>query len=238
MSVFFSRDHEHFLERMASYLIFNILWTLALWVLAIGKLVESGLGDYISHFTNWSWTMSAIFFTAETASKLFMCSERNFLALYAVGVLFWLANGMAWLVFCLVFVMFGDNPNVLTDLTTEHGGDLTMGFALNMNAVFHYLPVVVMIFYVVLQQRLIGWTLSELFYRKCFEKNPFFSWSYLLYILFGPLFALGIYYSCFDIEKVYKIVTPVGILILIALFVGFVCNGITLTVLRRRYVKN
>lgn len=232
----FSRRHEHYLERFFAILLFNIIWTPVLLVVAIGKIAQAGgLHSYISHFTNWSWTASAIFFTFETASKL-TCSEKNFFALFAIAVFFWLANGMAWLVLLLVPIMFSENADILTDLTVEHGGHYSMGFALNMNYVLHYCPPFVLLFYVLLQRRLIGWTMQSLLYRKCFHVKPLSSWLYLGYVLFGSLFALGLYAVCFDIRKVYGIETPLWILILFAILVVFVFNGITLVTLRKRYV--
>jgi hypothetical protein len=232
----FSKNHEWHIERIAAILLFNVAWVSLLWVMFIGKLVVSGTHEYISHFTNWAWTINALFFLLDTVAKILSCANRrsgSALALYGVGFLFWIAHGMSWLVFWLVFIMFGDNPRVLTDLA----GDYDMGFILDMDRIFHVLPSMILLIYVVLERRLIGWTIAVLVYRNSFRQGVG-AWFYLLgVVLFGGLITLALYYASYDIAIVYGITTSPWLLLLLGVGVSIAFNGVVFATLRKRYVR-
>lgn len=228
----FSKDHEHWIERVVVFILFNVIWTPIVVIGAIYKLAQEGLHEYISHYTNWGWTISAIFFFVESISKI-TCSRRNIVSLYAVGFLFWLAHGTAWLVFSLVFIMFAESTEVVMSLMVEHGGQYASGTVLDLERVFHVLPAIALLFYVFLQRRLIQWSLRILLPRHSVAKCYAIPWAYLSFILFAHLLPAILYLVLYDIEEVYKMKTPFWLLAIFSLFFGLAFNGVVLNTLRK-----
>jgi len=234
--LFFTTHHEHTIEKIASVLLFNVLWLLFLWTFTIGKLVKSGFHDFFIHFTNWTWFANAFFFLLETLllkiPRLCGYSNKNMATLYVLGFIFWVVNAMTWLVFWLVFIMFADNAGILLDMATEYD----MGFLLDMDRLFHVVPLPVLLFYVLLEGRRIGWALSLLVYRTSFRS--WISWFYLIvFVLASGLITLGVFHACFDMKVVYKITSPMWFILWVAFSVAIASNGLIFVYLRKRYVK-
>lgn len=68
----------------------SLSWAVVVWALVIGKLVTSGVGNYIIHYTNWSWTLSGLFFILDGVGACF--SATGFIV-DVITYLFWFANG-------------------------------------------------------------------------------------------------------------------------------------------------
>jgi hypothetical protein len=226
-------------EKIILFVMFNIVWTLVLLGIMIGKLVETGGHEYIIHYTNWCWTANVIFYLLETIGQLYSASlvhhgTRNAFMVGVVGGVFWIANGMSWLVFWLVFVMLADNSNILLDMTTGYGGQYTLGFVLDMDRLFHVLPALFNLLYCFLRKKQLAFAIEVLAYRGSF--NHLDTWVYLLYILFGPLLSLVFYIVSYNISQIYGITTPLAILIFLAIAVVLIFNGATFLVVRRSFV--
>lgn len=234
----FNKHHELVIEKITDGFFFLVLWPVFIWTLLIGKLVKSGAHDFIIHFTNWNWAMNAIFFTVRLVGRLphiisHKESPRNMISLYANGCLFWITNGMAWLVFWLVLFMLGDNPWMLIEMAT----DLDLGIILDMERVFHVFPTLFLLIYWALHGDEIAWPLRVLVYRKSFDTFPSSAWAYFIFnVLFGGLLVMAIYFACFDMQSVYGIVTSISLIACVSVAIAFVLNGIMFVNLRRKYV--
>jgi hypothetical protein len=192
--------------------------------LLIGKLVYESFYSYSSHFTNWNWTILGAFLLVDVVSKLL---PVRWFKKHTYTFAFWLAYGSAWSVFWLVFIMFANNPGVLTDLWTEKGGKYSMGFILNMNTVFHTLPAMMMTIYLLLNFE------DVLKYNMKYLRSPsYVKLVYALVIVFIPLYIIGIYNIVWNIKTIYGITTQLGILIVFVVGVAVVFNGLTLLWIR------
>ena len=234
---FFDDDEiENSIEFLALFCFFT-LWTFFIDVIMIGKIIDNA-HEYIIHFTNWTWTANALFWTADFFCSLYSLSQpkkyKNFYTLFILSVPFWITNGMSWLVFWLVFIMFADNSNILLNLTTINGGEYTLGFVLDMDRVFHVLPPIFCLLYCFFRRKAFAWAIKIILYRGAFSN--FFSWLYILTIVFGPLIALIFYCVSYNIEYIYGISTPLVMLIFLSIAVALIFNGIPLLSIRRNYV--
>jgi hypothetical protein len=211
-----------------------VVWAIVLWGLCVAKVVSEGVQSYFSHYTNWNWTINVIYFTGDLVTRF---SKDKMVRITYLGSLFWLVYGSNWSVFFLVFLMFSENPGVLTDLATQNGGKYGMGFLLNMNTVFHSLPLIAVLIYVVLAKSELAYVIKEMVSRL--KNTNYVVFSFLIAFLF-PILAITIYSLCVDFHKVYGMTTNIGYIILIVLGVVLIFNGTTMLFLyakaaRREY---
>jgi hypothetical protein len=198
--------------------------------LLIGKFLYESFESYSVHFTNWNWTIMTLFYLCDLVSRVFGRSS-DFKKIVQM-VLFWVAYGTSWNVFWLVFVMFSDNEGVITELWIGNGGKYSMGFLINMNAVFHYLPAFSLSIYLFLN-------LDDVMDANLEIVRPHTSVIYKivygLFIVFMPLYFIGIYDLVLDIHQVYGITTHIALLILLAITISIVFNGFALLWVRIVY---
>jgi hypothetical protein len=220
-----------------TFFIFYVVWFLVLWIIGIGKIVHNGFHNYFKELTNWTWSINAIFYLVAGISKFSLFykvpTEHNIVSLYANGALFWIANGMSWIVFILIFVLLGDNPAILMDEAEKYG----LGFVLDMNALFHWVPTLINVLYLFLEQRILGWSVSILTGRTT-RRTSIITWIYFVFVvLIGGAIGAGVYFSCFDPSDVYGITTPLWVLIPTGLLVNIVFNALSFLTLRLLFVK-
>ena len=212
---------------------FSLAWGVVTLGVLIGKFVMEDFNSYATHFTNWNWTLTVLFFLSDVLSHLeglaYRQNEigpiRSFLCTYG----FWTAYGSAWLVFILVFIMFADNSDVFTSLAKPFGGKYSFGFLLNMNTVFHTLPAMAVAVYLYLNERDIVTAHREYIGSRQVWGIQFL---YTFGVLLIPILILAVYNMAIDIRKVYGLDTNLGLLILAAIGIVFAFNGITLLIIK------
>jgi hypothetical protein len=123
-------------------LLLLLLWVVVLWAMAIGKLVLSGAGNYFKYFTNWSWTLQALYYAADVACYADASGRAHRRLL---GRPFWLVFGVVWIVFWLVFLMFGSNGEIIEQFAADAG--VSVGVALIFDRIVHVVPALVVSLY-------------------------------------------------------------------------------------------
>jgi hypothetical protein len=175
------------------YLRFGLcaLWAVVLWVVLLYRVSggDDEIMSYYTYFTNWSWTVQALFFGAWTLAY----ADTSGSAHYLLAHLYWVVNGTAWLVFWLVVVMLADNPMILIAASTMGGGSMSLGAVMTGNTVVHVVPAIAdMIFYILFYHHLrmsLIWMASP---RAPPAAAPFFIVISTLYPLaFGGVWLLG-----------------------------------------------
>lgn len=220
------KDRPFRLDRFFSFLL-SLLWSATLVTFFVGKIVFEGLESFVTHYTNWNWTISMTYFLSDLFSYI-EDPKKPYYLFTLIASWYWTMFGSAWLVFWLVFVMFQQNPAALTDLSTEHGGKFSMGFLLNMNAVFHYLPAIVATIYTFLRRKEIRRNVVAFLVNTSTLTRVF----YILPNMFGPLFYIGAYHILINIVAVYKITINPILLILIVILLDIFFVGITMMLFR------
>lgn len=114
-------------------------WTFVLWAAALVKIADSSFTEYIQFFTNWSWTIQLLFFTADLLCYMDTSGRCHRIL---TGHPFWLVYSITWTVFWLVFLLLANNPDIFNDVAEE--GDLSMSTVLLGDRLVHVLPPIAM----------------------------------------------------------------------------------------------
>jgi hypothetical protein len=203
--------------------LFSFTWALVLVGTLIGKFMYESLTSYVMHYTNWNWTINAIFFTVDTISYI-----SSDLLYFNLVFFYWITNASSWIVFWVVFILFQDNPDILTDLSKDEGGDYSMGFLLNMNTLFHVLPAMFIMVYTLLRWSALKAVVNNVFHKESSQCERV---SYFIIFILYPLWGIFIYYVSVDIRDVYGVTTNIWIIAAVVFGVAVIYNGVTLFLL-------
>lgn len=135
------------------FVAFQFLLALCILGAGVAKLVYYGSDGYWEHFTNWAWTLLAVFLF------LTVCVFRECVRCVS-GVVFFLffpLNTVAWFVATTVAVLLLRDPEFITDLFEE----IEPGLVIVGNDVFHVLPVFVLGAWGFLQSNLLWYSLHR-----------------------------------------------------------------------------
>lgn len=196
------------------------VWTVALWLLLIGKLATDDFLSFINHYTNWSWVINAAFFMLDIFS---LFDKTRYMSMILGSSLFWLANASSWLVFWLVFIMLSDNPNIIIELSNQGGGKYPLGFILDMDRVFHVLPAIFILVYFVIRRKSVTRGVALVFYPTT---SKAIKAIYVLYIIIFSATPLGLYNIFFNFVEIYGITTNVSVIYVMAIIITIIFNGV------------
>lgn len=215
-------------------LVYCVAWTAFLWTFVIGKLIVDGVSDYTTHYTDWNWTINAVFFLFDLLSYI---PKLNSIQIFLLIFFVWLTFGSSWLVFWLIFILFAENPDIILNMSKEKGGKYSLGFLLNMNTVFHILPAIAILIYVFIKRKQI----INVFYKLEVSLTKG-AYGFLIFLaIVSPLIYIGVFQTVFNVKQIYGITMPRGLLALIALGVTFFMNGIPILIYfykaKKRYAK-
>jgi len=135
------------------YVAFQFLLALFILGAAVAKLAYYGSDGYWEHFTNWAWTLLAVFLF----STVFVVRSCVRCAAGAAFFLFFPLNTIAWFVATTVAVLLLRDPEFITDLFEE----IEPGLVIVGNDVFHVLPVFVLGAWAFLQSNLLWFALHR-----------------------------------------------------------------------------
>jgi hypothetical protein len=217
---------------LLSFILFSG-WTTVLWILLIGKMVlgDDGVQDYFRHFTNWSWTLSALYFLIDVIAYVLPRRWRLRVRYFLITYCFWWVSGTAWLVFWIVFVILNDNPLLLTNISDS--GGFSLGLVYCMDRIFHVLPPLVLWLYALFRRT---YFYAALFHRyRQVQRWPVSGKIAWIMYVFGstiaPLPLLFVYWFVFDIGQVYGLHAPIALLASLGAGVLLVSNLAPLTLL-------
>jgi len=210
----------------------SLLWSITLVTFLIGKIVIEGLESFVTHYTNWNWTISATYFVSDVFSYI-EDPKRPYYLFTLIATWYWTMFGSAWLVFWLVFIMFQENPDALTSLSTDEGGKFGMGFLLNMNALFHYMPAIIATLYTFLRRKDIRRNVVAFLVDTSIALRVF----YILPNMFGPLLFIGAYNILMNIVVIYGITLDPVFLFLIVILIDIFFIGVTMMLFRYSGMK-
>ncbi len=199
-------DGRHDIRRLASY-IWTLLWGAFLWGVLIFKLVSDDRYDIVRHYTSWSWAMALVFFTLDAVSYF---AQSVLFRRIVYAFFFWFAWANAWIVFWVVYVILGQNPQILLDATVSGGGAYTLGQVLLGERTLHVIPVIALVIWLFLRLPELARATahyakyhrsSEPEYRRRFH----YRLAYFLWVTLVPFLTLGIYALVFNIEDTYGV---------------------------------
>lgn len=214
-----------------------VSWTGVLWLLFIGKILlsDDGAAGYFRHFTNWSWTLSAVFFLVDVVTYTLPKRATHFVRFQLAAYGFWLVNGAAWLVFWIVFVILNDNPRLLQNISDD--GGYSLGLVYCMDRIVHVLPPIALWLYASFRRNYFYAVMYSWFRVLVKRKSDYYKLLWITYLgvsVLAPVPILLIYWLIFDINNVYGLQSPTLVLTAIGAAVLLTSNLIPLTVLYHR----
>lgn len=219
------------LERKFSFFLFTS-FTILLWVVMIGKIAGNGVGDYLKHLTNWGWTVNALYYLVDFCGWFDRSGNtRHFL----IGHFFWTLNAITWIIFWLVFFVLGDNPELLIKISTMGGGEYDLGAVFIGDRVFHVIPGIFVLLYMLLRRNEIIISTYDLIDPNKIRPIKQIVGPIIVLIIM-PAVIIGTYKLFSDIEIVYGIKTPQIIIFMIGLVIVFVSNIIAFTIYYKQYM--
>lgn len=218
-------------EKGLAYVAF-FLWTILVFLLGIGKLSLDGFGGYAIHFTNWQWTIQGFFFLTDILS---LFDKTGFYTFYVVTIGFWLTNGVTWVVFVLIFVVLGENPDLLINMSDRGTGTLSLGLIMDFDRVFHVLPALMIFLYLFLRRDKIAF--NSYFFMNNHDNDWGIQLAYAGISMGSTIYFALIYFAITDVNKVYGITLNIGYIMLIGIAVLVIFNLIPFMVFYVKYAK-
>ncbi len=198
----------------------QIAWAIAMTISILGKLANDSLLSYVMHFTNWSWTLQTVFYTATLFVPLLLVGLirlRSFVGYFSeaiVVLLFFPLNGIVWSVMVLVSALLGFGSPFITDFFERY----PPGIVFLGNDLFHVFPVLALVIFAFLYGTFILMAHYDALMYFDVLRSPARLTSYVLYQAYiGPLILATLYALIFDPRIVYETTLPflVGFVILI-----------------------
>lgn len=209
--------------RLMRILFFDIIWVTICWIGVGAKVVSDDPGQYVEHYTNWGWTINAVYYSFDLIFILFPTRTWEFRLLYIFS---WQLFFNVWMIFVLVFPMLLSNPGTITDNFKQNGGDFDPGVVFVGDRLFHVVPPIASFLYFYWRQ-VDYMAIYAMMYLEPWImriKHPY-DWRnygiiwYLVALVFFNTTFFWVYYNAFDFKVIYEVDTPVwiGFLILIGI---------------------
>lgn len=131
-----------------------ILWNILFWSIFPAKISVDGFYETFGFFTNWTFAETGLYFTLELAGYIysFFTTNNNWKSYqHCIRMcLIWAVLGANFLVFFMVFVLMVENWEMMNALTTEGGGTYTLGEVVDLEKVFHTLPTLFVVYFMLI----------------------------------------------------------------------------------------
>lgn len=202
------------------------VWGGLLVATAILKVLEYGPYDFFRHFTNWSWTFQAFFYSLAVSVACWLPLARG-----VVAACYFPLHGIVWAVAIAVQVLLVVDPDFITSLADK----FDLGLIIFGNDVYHVWPVIALTIYTTLQYALIFSALHRWFSSARKAGTCAYIMLVLYQLVLGGLVVLGAYLITLvlmgtTVQEVYQIDFPLGFIIAAFTLVTTAVNAITLSV--------
>lgn len=186
----------------AQLLLFSLLF-----FAAIGKIIEFGWYGHIQHFTNWSWSLQALFYFVTLPAPFVQVgliredSSVGRFVQFVLAVFFFPLVGIIFVVVVVVSVLLGTNSPFLTDIFTK----LPPTIVMLGNDVFHFWPVIFILLFYLAYRRLIHFSLNHaMTYTGVLTSGSRTTLFIVWEAYFAPGATIFVYAIIFDPHEVYK----------------------------------
>lgn len=204
-------------DLLRRYLLASILtivqlsWFAVMAFTAIAKIVESGVLAYISHFTNWSWTLQIFFYGATAAGPFIILGliRPDGLVSYftqaVIVLLFFPLLGIVVTVMVVISVLLATNSPFLIDIFEQ----IPPGLVVLGNELFHSIPVLALILHYTLAYKLVHYAHNGVIAGYRLLDQPLILAIFIGYqAYFFAAIALTIYSLLFDPRVIYETDLP------------------------------
>lgn len=197
-------------------------WMIILWIGVLYKCLWESVTDFISYFTNITFTYQAVYYLLYVLS-FFGDPRKRTLEFFLLFGFLWNVFAQIWIVFVLVFGIFLDNAALLIDETKTGGGDYDDGVVLVADRLYHVVPLMVVILLVGLTWSDISDILILMFadvfclpkhyngqklcvHDRCaFRVDKKNAWKYIIFNYIMAFIPLLLYANIVDLRKIYQL---------------------------------
>jgi len=134
-------------------------WGLFLLAVAVFKVFDNSLLDFVSHFTNISWSLQVFFFLATSAGPVLIAWRSRVALRFVVLVIAALLMpiwGIIVAVVIIIFILIGTDADAITSALREYPPEeVIIG-----NDVYHVVPLISFLFFFALMWRLVFYALN------------------------------------------------------------------------------
>ena len=172
---------------------------------SIAKIAMDGWLVFVQHYTNWSWLMQTTFYALTLPAPLIVAlgiTDSRLSAQAGVVALFFVPLwGIVSAVLLLVIIMLLTGAEFLKSFAQQ----VPIAVIVVGNEVFHFFTVLLLFAWAVASQRLVYWSLNQLFAQRVVHQRPLIYWSLVAYqMLIGSAITLLVYTAIFDPQVVYE----------------------------------
>lgn len=200
--------------RIIGTLIISLGWFFFMLSSFVHSIADGDLETFVSHFTNWSWTIQMVFYYFLNIGFLF--SDR--LLDCVVSVFFIPVWGMSWIVAILVLLLELRNGNFVLDSVIYHKS----GLVFFGNDLYHFIPPVIFGLIVIGMSTEFTDVFKDILKKRT---KTWIGWiGIMAYLLLSPLVAIGIYMLIYDYKVIYQTSMPIYQGILISVSVSFIVD--------------
>jgi hypothetical protein len=153
------------------------------------KISQDGFTQVFRFLTNWTWALNTIFWTVDL---LVGYALPNSVFRYFSCTLVWFVHGVNWVVFWFVFPLLHDNPDMVMEVTRST--TLTLGQVLIGERVFHVLPTLFTVAWLLLHAREVRMALSDIEFETVTLPQRRHNSNLVLYLVSG--LAVPLLYFC------------------------------------------
>ena len=224
------------LDRVYSDILFA-LWVIVLWGTIITEIaILNDSKDYIQHFTNWSLTFQAVFYSWDYLGRILQWANLpvgNHIRTTIVCGLWWMVNGIVWVVAVIVAIIIENNPSLITNQQDS----ISTGFVVDAHVLVHYVPGYFTLLYMLLERDTIGDAMKKYFVSSQPVMESMVVDGFFIFFLafFTPVFPLVIYVAIFNPAQIYGITLSLAVVILIGIGVIIVTNILPFVIFTQYY---
>jgi len=185
----------------------HIAWPTLMLSFAVAKTWRFGVVSYVSHFTNWSWTLQILFFygtaLAPFVSTGFIAPDSAAGAWTRTVIVLglWPLIGIVFSVMYAVSYLLGTGSHFLSDIFVKYPPEIVfIG-----NDLVHFWPIVTLLIFFIVYNKLVAFAFNDVLARRRLVRSAVRFTAFIVYQAYaGAGIAVAIYALLFDPRIVYK----------------------------------
>ena len=137
----------------------QLLWGLFLLGVAVWKIIDNSFLDYISHFTNVSWSLQIFFFLATAFGPIWIewraRSPLRFVT-FVIAALLMPLFGIVVAVIIVIFILIGTDAGAIVTAFSQYPPEIVI----IGNDFYHVVPLIALLIYIALNRRHVFYALN------------------------------------------------------------------------------
>jgi len=137
----------------------QLLWGLFLLGVAVWKIIENSVLDFVSHFTNISWSLQIIFFLATAPGPIWIAWRMRVplrFVTFVIAAMLMPLFGIVVAVVIIIFILIGTDAGAIVSAFSQYPPEIVI----IGNDFYHVVPVIALLIYIALNRRHVFYALN------------------------------------------------------------------------------